>query len=328
MSSRTKGGTVIFSRNSGSGGRHAAGDPRRSGRHAADRRGGGSADAGHADWDDATVDEPGTPSGPYDIEDAPSGQERVDLGSLQIPAIEGVEVRVQANADGIIQQVVLAHGGSALQLGVFAAPRNEGIWDEVRGEIRKQLFTDGVAVEESQGGYGTELRARVRTADGLMDLRFIGVDGPRWMVRAVYQGAAAIDPEAAGPLSECLRGLVVDRGREAMPVREALPLRLPRDLADHVQAQAQANAATVDPGAHAVPSGGAATNGAPVNGATAPGRVYGSPAAGAAQAGGAQAGAAQANGAQANGARANGTAPGAKAAGAARRPSPRPRRSQ
>jgi hypothetical protein len=174
--------------------------------------------------------------GPYDVSEAPEGVRRLDLGSLQIPAIDGVEVRVQANPDGVVQQVVLVHGDNALQLGVFAAPRSEGIWDEVRDEIRKSLFDDGVAAEETDGEYGVELRARVRTPDGLTDLRFIGVDGPRWMVRGVFQGPAAIDPSRAGSLIDCLRGLVVDRGHEAKPVREALPLRLPREVTDEAKA--------------------------------------------------------------------------------------------
>jgi hypothetical protein len=46
-------------------------------------------------------------------------------------------------------------------------------------------------------------------------------------VRAIFQGAAAVDPERDAALREALNGLVVDRGAEAMPVREALPLRLP-----------------------------------------------------------------------------------------------------
>lgn len=175
--------------------------------------------------------------GPYDVSEAPEGVRRLDLGSLQIPAIDGVEVRVQANPEGVVQQVVLVHGDNALQLGVFAAPRSDGIWEEVRAEIRKSLFDDGVAAEETEGEYGVELRARVRTPDGLTDLRFIGVDGPRWMVRGVFQGPAAVDPSRAGTLIDCLRGLVVDRGHEAKPVREALPLRLPREVTDEANAQ-------------------------------------------------------------------------------------------
>jgi hypothetical protein len=62
------------------------------------------------------------------------------------------------------------------------------------------------------------------------------------MVQAMYQGRAAVDPAAAGPLETCLRGLVVDRGKEAKPVREVLPLRLPREVAEQAQAQAEAQA--------------------------------------------------------------------------------------
>jgi hypothetical protein len=35
----------------------------------------------------------------------------------------------------------------------------------------------------------------------------------------------------AGPLRDVLHGLVVDRGKDAMPVQEALPLRLPAEAA-------------------------------------------------------------------------------------------------
>ncbi|MEH0936526.1 DUF3710 domain-containing protein [Micromonospora psammae] len=210
---------MIFSRKRAGGGRHAH-----------DERATEVLDSYDAE------ETPTTPSrGPYDISEAPDDVQRLDLGSLHIPAVPEVEVRVQADPQGVIQQVVLVHGENALQLGVFAAPRSEGIWDEVREEIRQSLFADGAAAQETQGEYGTELHARVRTQDGITDLRFVGVDGPRWMVRGVYQGAAATDPAAAGPLRQCMDGLVVDRGQEAKPVREPLPLRLPREVAEQAE---------------------------------------------------------------------------------------------
>ncbi|MEU0551997.1 DUF3710 domain-containing protein [Micromonospora sp. NPDC005979] len=173
--------------------------------------------------------------GPYDISEVDDEVQRLDLGSLHIPAVAEVEVRVQADPQGVIQQVVLVHGDNALQLGVFAAPRSEGIWDEVREEIRQSLLRDGASAQEVDGEYGTELHAQVRTPDGPTNLRFVGVDGPRWMVRGVFQGPAATDSTSSGPLAECLEGLVVDRGQEAKPVREPLPLRLPREMADQAE---------------------------------------------------------------------------------------------
>ncbi|MFI5888644.1 DUF3710 domain-containing protein [Actinoplanes sp. NPDC051513] len=188
----------------------------------------------------ADNDAPAPERGPWDSRHAPEGVQRLDLGSLQIPAIEGVEVRVQANPDGGVEQVVLVDGDSALQLGVFAAPRTDGIWDEVRAEIAQAMTADGVSPRELQGPYGVELTARVNTPEGPADVRFVGVDGPRWMVRALYQGAAAADPGREGALGEVLSGLVVVRDAEARPVREALPLQLPKEMHDEAAAaQAQ-----------------------------------------------------------------------------------------
>jgi hypothetical protein len=184
----------------------------------------------------AAGDEPPPPDrGPWDASHAPDDVQRLDLGSLQIPAVDGVEVRVQANPDGAVEQIVLVDGESALQLGVFAAPRSEGIWNEVRAEIAGAMTSDGVAPREIDGPYGVELAARVNTPEGPADVRFVGVDGPRWMVRALYQGAAAADPSREGRLGEVLSGLVVVRDNEARPVREALPLRLPKEMTEQAQ---------------------------------------------------------------------------------------------
>lgn len=183
-------------------------------------------------------DGPPPEHGPYDSSQAPEGVQRLDLGSLLIPAVEGVEVRVQANPDGSVEQIVLVHGNSALQLGAFAAPRSEGIWDEVRAELAATMKADGTVPHEFDGPYGVELAARVNTPEGTADVRFVGVDGPRWMVRALFQGLAAADPAQEGVLGECLRGVVVVRDEEARPVREALPLRLPREMAEHAERHA------------------------------------------------------------------------------------------
>jgi hypothetical protein len=178
---------------------------------------------------------PAPDHGPYDEQHAPDGVQRLDLGSLQIPAVEGVEVRVQANPDGVVEQIVLVDGESALQLGVFAAPRSEGIWNEVRDEIRQAMVSDGVSPEEVVGPHGIELVARVNTPEGPADVRFVGVDGPRWMVRALFQGLAAADRSREGSLGVVMAGLVVVRDPEARPVREPLPLRLPKEMAEQAE---------------------------------------------------------------------------------------------
>ena len=52
------------------------------------------------------------------------------------------------------------------------------------------------------------------------------------MVRGVYQGPVAIDADAAPALVDCMRGLVVNRGVDAKPVREPLMLRLPPEMTE------------------------------------------------------------------------------------------------
>jgi hypothetical protein len=89
-------------------------------------------------------------------------------------------------------------------------------------------------------------------------VRFVGVDGPRWMVRALYQGAAASDPAREGSLGRVLSDLVVIRDAEARPVREALPLRLPKEMTDQAAA---AQAAQAEQGANGQGPQGLGANG-------------------------------------------------------------------
>jgi hypothetical protein len=56
------------------------------------------------------------------------------------------------------------------------------------------------------------------------------VDGPRWFLRGVLTGAAALDDDAAADLFDVFRDIVVVRGVDAMAPREPIPLRLPAQL--------------------------------------------------------------------------------------------------
>jgi hypothetical protein len=59
-------------------------------------------------------------------------------------------------------------------------------------------------------------------------------------MRALISGPAALDPDAAELLISVLAGTVVVRGTDAMPIRDALPLRLPKEAVDAAEAQAAA----------------------------------------------------------------------------------------
>jgi hypothetical protein len=124
--------------------------------------------------------------------------------------------------------VTMDLNGSSLQLQAFAAPRSEGLWDEIREQIGQSVGGQGGQVEEVQGEFGTELIAKLPAggadgSHGYRVARFIGVDGPRWFLRGVLGGEAALDRDAASGLEGLFRQIVVVRGDNPMPPRDLLP---------------------------------------------------------------------------------------------------------
>ena len=103
------------------------------------------------------------------------------------------------------------------------------IWDEVREEIRGSLASQAGNPVERDGEWGPELSGALATDKAKVPVRFVGVDGPRWFLRAMFVGAVATDRAKAAPLEVVLRNVVVDRGVEPLPVREPVPLQMPRN---------------------------------------------------------------------------------------------------
>jgi Protein of unknown function (DUF3710) len=182
-------------------------------------------------WETRARIDPEATTGPYDVRDAPDDElERVDLGALRIPIGEGFDIQVEVNEAQQVMAATLAGQQGTMQLGVFAAPRNEGIWDEVRAEIADSLRDQKRPVPtEQDGAFGTELHGTILddTGRGSVPVRFVGVDGPRWFLRALFAGPVATDDAAAKPFEDALRGVVVVRGPEPLPVRDPVPLQLP-----------------------------------------------------------------------------------------------------
>ena len=195
---------------------------------------------------------PARPQGPWDVEDVPDDQvQRIDLGGLRVPVPPGIEVRVDVSPEGEVVAATLVHQGSSMQVNAFAAPKRSGIWDEVRAEIAASLVGAGGQAKDVEGPHGPELFAAVPVqGGGAAPARFIGVDGPRWFLRALLTGPAAQARSVAAPLEQALRSVVVVRGSEAMAVRDPLPLHLPREVAQQAAAGAAAGA---DAGAEQAP---------------------------------------------------------------------------
>lgn len=177
------------------------------------------------------TDLPERTQGPWDFEDSYPDLPRVDLGSVLVPQSEDFRIQVQADqATGAISVVSLVTDTSAVQVQAYAAPRSGGMWSDVRGQISGQVNKSGGLIEQATGSFGVELRAQVKGQDGaLQPARFCGVDGPRWFVRLVFLGQAARDQTAAATLERAVREIVVIRGDQAMPMGNALPMRVPAE---------------------------------------------------------------------------------------------------
>ena len=177
-------------------------------------------------------------AGPKDSTEVPDLGPRLDLGTLRVPVMPGMQVRMELDrasqqVTGVTLMVEQPEGASSLQLQAFAAPRKQGIWDEIREELVESIKTAGGTVDDVPGPFGRELIARIitgRSTDGpgaVKTVRFVGFDGPRWFVRGVFTGPAATDDAAAKTLEDLFRNTVVVRDASAMPPRDLLPLTLP-----------------------------------------------------------------------------------------------------
>lgn len=168
-------------------------------------------------------------TGPFDVSEVSPVQPFIDLGSIKVTPRVGLQLRL--DIDDTTKRVVAATldcEGSTLQVQAFAAPRTEGLWHEIREQVVAQVSKQGGSVEQVEGPFGTEVRAVLPTSDGSRrPVRFIGVDGPKWFLRGVISGKGAAEPENALHIEEVYRSIVVNRGAEALPPRELLPLRVP-----------------------------------------------------------------------------------------------------
>lgn len=207
---------------------------------AADEEGGQQGEPGAA----ARVP-PDRPSGPWDENEPAPELARVDLGSVRVPVAQGLEVQLNVLHEEVVA-ATLRYAGSALQLQAFAAPKSGGLWAEARQEIAGELRDSGSQVDEVDGPFGSELHAELpmQSESGTepQPARFVGVDGPRWLLRGVFTGPAGRDPAQAQFLHDAFRGTVVVRGDAPMPPRERLPLQVPPD------AQQGVNTADADGG--------------------------------------------------------------------------------
>lgn len=190
------------------------------------------------DYADGEYAEDGDYAGPYDEDEPPDDDlVRLDLGSVQVPLPPNAQIQVEMDPTGPLRAVHIISTNARYTLSAYASPRTGLLWPEISKELADQLGADGARVRKETGEWGTELVAFVNN----VLLRFVGVDGPRWMLRAVAAGPKEQSAQAAEELRDMVRETIVVRGIQPMPVRTPLPLQLPEEIAAHIE-QAQGGA--------------------------------------------------------------------------------------
>ena len=171
----------------------------------------------------------GDEHGPWDVDDenVPDYDEYLDMGAYYLPFLQGIELRVKANR--ATQQVLgttITYGSSSVEIEAFAAPKTMGLWDDVRAD----LVEANKDAKETDGVFGTELTLPVVVKGGRKVVtRIVGVDGPRWMLRGIFSGKAATDPDHAETkaLNQLFSNIVVERGEDPLAPRDLIPMHPP-----------------------------------------------------------------------------------------------------
>ncbi len=180
--------------------------------------------------------------GPFDIEDfddtAAAEAGRLDLGSVLLPMPASAQLQVELTESGIPSAIWVVTSHGRFTVAAYAAPKTGGLWREVAAELADSLRKDGAAVSIQDGRWGREV---VGTATGVV--RFIGVDGYRWMIRCVVNGPAETIDALTDEAREALVDTVVRRGDTPLPVRTPLAVQLPEPMASQLREAAAARGA-------------------------------------------------------------------------------------
>jgi hypothetical protein len=167
-------------------------------------------------------------NGPYDSGDAPDDthERLVDFWSLRVPVPADAQARAAHRPHERWAGVHIQVPRGYLRLHALAAPRSSSLWDQLSQDIVASLEGKTTRVLREQGRWGSEV---VSTSDDTVT-RFIGVDGPRWTLYGVATGPVAYEPELTTTLRTIMRGTIVIRGNNPLPVNSGLPLTNPDSL--------------------------------------------------------------------------------------------------
>ncbi|MGX9791076.1 DUF3710 domain-containing protein [Mycobacterium sp. MMS18-G62] len=179
--------------------------------------------------------------GPFDIDDfddpSAAALGRLDLGSVLIPMPEAGQVQVELTQQGVPSAVWVVTPNGRFTVAAYAAPKSTSLWREVATELAESLRKDVPNVSIDDGPWGREVVGVAAEGSGVV--RFIGVDGYRWMIRCVINGPQENMEALAHEARNALADTVIRRGDTPLPVRTPLSIQLPEPMAAQLQAAAE-----------------------------------------------------------------------------------------
>jgi hypothetical protein len=194
-------------------------------------------DVAQPDADDVTR-KPSRANGPWDVDEIdgshPShSRPRVDLGGLRVRPLPGMQLQMQVdNATGRATSVLMVSDQAAVQLMAIAAAKSTPLWPATINAVAVDARRRGGSADKAAGPWGEVLNVSlpVQTPEGAAAVQpsiVIGVDGPRWLLRATLIGAAATDQAMHNRLLAVVQDTVVVRGEVPMPPGEIIELKPP-----------------------------------------------------------------------------------------------------
>jgi hypothetical protein len=197
-------------------------------------------DAPTVETEPQPIEQPGKPSrpdGPFDSTEmdlAGSDVSRVDLGGMLVRPGDGMRLQLQVDErSGTGTGIMLVDAEAAVAMIAVAAPRTSGLWEQTRSQIAADAASRGGTVQEAPGPFGTEIRVVVPVTSpegkkAVQASRVVGIDGPRWMLRATFLGTAITDAKTFARLVGVVRQTVVVRGDRPMAPGDVIALRAPQ----------------------------------------------------------------------------------------------------
>ena len=161
----------------------------------------------------------------------------LNLGSIRVPLPKESQVQVEMGEQGPKMVHVVTRYGRITPV-AFAAPRTGGLWEESSEEIIAGMRAEGMPVEIQQGPWGQEI---VGTGTNGV-IRIIGVEGPRWLYRVTLAAPTGSEDQLAEIGRETVARSFVYRGEDPILAGNSLQVVLPAQLAQQVQAAAEAKA--------------------------------------------------------------------------------------